>query len=53
MKKYKVVVQENLVVWYWELIPVERWDELLAPQDTATARVAEERLAGKKKKNHW
>ena len=27
--------------------------ELLAPQDTATVRVAEERRAAKKQRNHW
>ena len=53
MKRDKVVVQENLVVGYWELIPMESWDELLDPHDTATVRVSEERRAGKKKRNHW
>ena len=32
---------------------MESGAELLAPQDTATVRVAEERRAGKKKRNHW
>ena len=32
---------------------MESWDELLAPHDTDTVRVSEERRSGKKKSNHW
>ena len=53
MKRYKVVVREKLVVGYWELIPMESGDAFLALQDTSTVRVAEERRAGKKNRNHW
>ena len=53
MKIVKVIVQAKLVVGYWELIPMESGAEFSAPQDTATVRVAEERRAGKKKRNHW
>ena len=52
MKGDKVVFRAKLVVGYWELSPMESWDELLASQDTATVRVAEERRAGKKKGDH-
>ena len=45
MNPDKVVVRANFVVGYWELIPMESWDESLAPQDTAIVRVSEERLA--------
>ena len=48
-----MVVREKLFVGYWKLIPMQSWDEFLAPQDTATVRVAEERRSGKKKSNHW
>ena len=48
MKRGKVIVQEKLVVGYWELIPMESGAELLAPQETAIVRVAEERRAAKK-----
>ena len=41
MKRGKVIVRENLVVGYWEFIPMESGAELLAPQDTATVRVSE------------
>ena len=53
MKRGKVVVRAKLVVGYWELIPMESGAELLAPQDTATVRVAEERQAAKKQRNYW
>ena len=53
MKQGKVIVQEKLVVGYWDLIPMESGTELLAPKDTATVRVAEERRAAKKHRNHW
>ena len=46
MKKVKVIVLAKLVVGYWELIPMESWDECLAPHDTSTVRVSEERQAG-------
>ena len=49
MKRDKVVVQENLVVGYWELIPMESGDAFSALQDTSTVRVTEERRAGNKK----
>ena len=49
MNRDKVGVQAKLVVGYWELIPIESWDELLAPQDIATVRVAEEIRAVKKR----
>ena len=49
MKQDKVVVQETLVVEYWEFIPMESGDEFSAPHDTATVRVVEEIWAGKKK----
>ena len=48
MKQYKVIVRAKLVVGYWELIPMESWDEFLAPHDTSAVRVLEERRAGKK-----
>ena len=53
MKGDKVVGREKLVFGYWELIPMESCAEFLAPQGTATVRVAEERPSGKKKRNHW
>ena len=53
MKRGKVIVQEKLVVGYLELIPMESGAELLAPQDTSTFRVAEERRAAKIQSNHW
>ena len=48
-----MIVQENLVVGYWELIPMESGDEFSAPQDIATVRVAEERRPEKKQRNYW
>ena len=48
-----MVVREKFFVGYWELIPIESWDEFSAPQDTTTVMVAEEIQAGKKKRNHW
>ena len=53
MKRDKLIVREKLAVGYWQLIPMESWDEFSVPQDTATVRVAEERRAEKKKSNHW
>ena len=53
MKRVKVAVRAKLVVGYWELIPMESWDEFSAPHDTSTVRVSEERRAGKKKSNQW
>ena len=48
MNRSKSIVQDNLVVGYWESIPMESGAELLAPQDLATVMVAEERLTVKK-----
>ena len=48
-----MVVRAKLVVGYWDLIPMESWDEFSAPHDTSTVRVSEERRAGKKNRNHW
>ena len=42
MKQGELIVRAKLVVGYWGLIPMESGDELSAPQDTATVRVAEE-----------
>ena len=53
MERGKVIVRAKLVVGYWELIPMESGAEFSAPQDTATFRVAEERRAEKKQRNHW
>ena len=53
MKRVKVIVRAKLVVGYWELIPMESWNECSAPIDTSTVRVSEERRVGKKKRNHW
>ena len=53
MKQVKVIVRANLVVGYWELIPMESWDEFSAPHDTSTFRVSEERRSGKKKRIQW
>ena len=53
MKRGKVIVQEKLVVGYWELIPMESGAELLAPQETAKVRVAEERRSEKKQSNNF
>ena len=52
MKQVKVIFREKLVVGYWDLIPMESWDEFLAPHDTSTVRVSEERRAGNKKRIH-
>ena len=41
MKQGKVIVRENLVVGYWEFIPMKSGDEFSAPQDMSTFRVAE------------
>ena len=51
MKQIKVVVLEKLVVGHWELIPMKSGTGLLATKDTATVRVAKERLSAKKKRN--
>ena len=53
MKQSTVIFREKLVVGYWELIPMESGAELLAPQDIATVRVAEERTEKKKQINYW
>ena len=53
MKRGKVIVREKLVAGYWELIPMKSGDVLLAPHDTATVMVAEERRLEKKQKNNW
>ena len=50
MKRVKVIVRLNLVVGYWELIPMESWDEFSALHDTSTVRFSEERRAEKKKR---
>ena len=50
MKRVKVIIRENLVVGYWELIPMESWDECSAPHDTSTVRVSEDRRAESKKR---
>ena len=52
MKRSKVIVRAKLVVGYWELIPIESGDELLAPQDISTVRVAEERPEARKQRNY-
>ena len=53
MKRVKVIVRSNLVVGYWELIPIESWDEFLAKHDTSTVRVSEEIRAEKKMRIQW
>ena len=53
MKRDNVVVRAKLVVRYWELIPMESWNECSAPIDTSTVRVSEERLTGKKNRIQW
>ena len=53
MKRGKLIVREKLVVGYWELIPMESWDECSAMHDTSTVRVSEERRAEKKKRIQW
>ena len=53
MKRGKLIVQEKLVVGYWELIPMESGSGFSAPQETSTVRVAEKRLAAKKLRNNW
>ena len=53
MKRFKVIVRKNLVVGYWELIPMESWDESSAPYDTSTVRVSEERREERKKRIQW
>ena len=42
IKRSKVIVRENFVVGYWELIPIEPRAELSALQDTDTVRVTKE-----------
>ena len=49
----KVIFQANLVVGYWELIPMESEDQLLTPHNTATVRVTEERTEAKKQRNNF
>ena len=53
MKRGEVVVQEKLVVGYWELIPMEPGAILSALQDTSAVRVAEEIPTAKKQRNYW
>ena len=53
MKRVKVIVRAKLVLGYWELTPMEPWDECSAPHDTYTFRVLEERRAEKKKRIQW
>ena len=53
MKQGKVIVRENLVVGYWEFIPMKSGDEFSAPQDMSTFRVAEQTQATNKQSNHW
>ena len=53
MKRGRVIVREKLVVGYWDLIPMESGAKFLAPQDTSTVRVVEERHAPKKQRNQW
>ena len=53
MKQDKVVFRAKLVVGSWGLISMKSGNEFSAPQDTATVTVAEERRAGKKKRNQW
>ena len=53
MNRGKVIFRENLVVGYWELIPMESGAGSLAPYDTDTVRVSEERQEAKKQRNHW
>ena len=53
MKRVKVIVRAKLVVGYWELIPMESWDECLVPHDTSTVRVSEKRHSEKKKRIQW
>ena len=50
MKQVAVIVRAKLVVRYWELIPMESWDDLSAPHDTSTVRVSEKRHGEKKKR---
>ena len=45
IKRSKVIVKAKLFVGYWELIPMESGSELSSPQDTATVKVAKEKLA--------
>ena len=53
MKRGKVIVQEKLVIGYWEFIPMESGAELLALQVTSTVRVAGDRWAANKEMNYW
>ena len=53
MKRFKVIVRAKLVVGYWELIPMESWDEFSAPHDTSPVRVSEEIRAEKIKRIQW
>ena len=41
MKQSKLIVQEKLVVGYWDLIPMEPGAELLSLQYITTVRVSE------------
>ena len=53
MNRVKVIVRAKLVVGYWELIPMESWDECSAPRDTSIVRVSEARRAEKKNRIQW
>ena len=46
-----VVVHDNLVVGYWELITMKPGAGFSAPQDIATVKVAKERPEAKQQRN--
>ena len=48
IKRSEVIVQENLVIGYLELIPIVSGAELSAPHDTTTVRVANFRQSERK-----
>ena len=53
MKQIKMIVRTKLVVGYWDFIPMISGAVFLSPLDTATVRVAKERLEAKKQRNSW
>ena len=53
MKRSKEIVRENLVVGYWELIPMKSGAEFSYLQYIAKDRVAEKIPAAKKQMNYW
>ena len=53
IKRTKVIVRENFVVGYWELIPMESGAELSSPQDIATVRVTKEIPSAKNQRTAW